>query len=322
MPSSFGPWPSGLGTATNPRWSSARTWSEPSRGLPSPRPSRPSAPSERPPFPPCRQPGSRGIGFWIVSLLVVVGAIAAMVLIARFVFGGTGASRVQVPNLDGLTVEQAAATLQEFDLRLGAQTPEVSERPEGRIIAQQPAPGETLEQGQSVNVTISSGLERSTIPQLIGLTSIDAVRTALEDAGLELGAIREVDSPQPQEYVLAQDPPEGVQVNAGSRVSITVSTGLLTVPDLVGATEAQAKTDLVQVGFVPEVLYQESSDGAAGTVIAQSPQPGSGLDRGETVVITVATAPPPPTPEPEPTFAPVPSEPAPVVSEATPTATP
>jgi eukaryotic-like serine/threonine-protein kinase len=265
---------------------------------------------------------SRGVGFWVISLLVIVGAIVAMVLVGRFVFGGTGASRVQVPNLDGLTVEQAAATLQEFDLRLGAQTPEVSERPEGRIIAQQPAAGETLEQGQAVNVTISGGLERATIPQLIGLTSIDAVRTALQDAGLQLGAIREVDSPQPKEYVLAQDPPEGVQVNAGSRVSITVSTGLLTVPDLVGATEAQAKTDLVQVGFVPEVLYQESSDGAAGTVIAQSPQPGSALDRGGKVAITVATAPPPPTPEPEPTFAPVPSGPASVPAEVTPTATP
>jgi serine/threonine-protein kinase len=253
---------------------------------------------------------SRGIGFWIVSLLVIIGAIAAMVLVARFVFGGTGATRVQVPNLDGLTVEQAEASLQEFGLRLGAQTPEVSERPEGRIIAQQPAAGETLEQGQGVNVTISAGLERATVPQLIGLTSIDAVRTALEDAGLELGSIREVDSPQPAEYVLAQDPPEGIQVTAGSRVAITISSGLLTVPDLVGASEAQAKTDLVQVGFVPEVLYQESMDATAGTVIAQSPQPGTGLDRGATVVITVSTAPPPPTPEPEPTFEPVPSAPA------------
>ncbi len=259
---------------------------------------------------------SRGIGFWIVSLLVIIGAIAAMVLVARFVFGGTGASRVQVPNLDGLTVEQAGSTLQEFGLQIGAQTPEVSERPEGRIIAQQPAAGETLEQGQSVNVTISAGLERATVPQLIGLTSIDAVRTALEDAGLELGAIRKVDSPQPAEYVLAQDPPEGIQVTSGSRVAITISTGLLTVPDLVGASEAQAKTDLVQVGFVPEVLYQESMDATAGTVIAQSPQPGAGLDRGSTVVITVSTAPPPPTPEPEPTFEPVPS--APPVSSAPP----
>jgi serine/threonine-protein kinase len=261
-----------------------------------------------------QQGRSRGIGFWIVSLLVIIGAIAAMVLVAQFVFGGAGGTRVQVPNLDGLTVEQAAGSLEEFGLRLGAQTPEVSERPEGRIIAQQPAAGETLEQGQAVNVTISSGLERATVPQLIGLTSIDAVRTALEDAGLELGNIRKVDSPQPAEYVLAQDPPEGIQVTAGSRVAITISTGLLSVPDLVGASEAQAKTDLVQLGFVPEVLYQESMDATAGTVIAQSPQPGAGLDRGATVVITVSTAPPPPTPEPEPSFEPVPS--APPVSSA------
>jgi serine/threonine-protein kinase len=276
--------------------------------------------STRPAYRSRSETRSRGIGFWLVSLIVIVASIAAMVLIGRFLFGGAGASRVQVPNLDGLTVEQAASTLQEFDLRLGAQTPEVSERPEGRIIAQQPAAGETLEQGQAVNVTISSGLEQATVPQLIGLTSIDAVRTALADAGLELGSIREVDSPQPSEYVLEQDPPEGIQVNSGSRVAITVSSGLIGVPDLIGATEAQARTDLVQAGFVPEVLYQEADAEVAGTVIAQSPQAGGGLDRGATVVITVATAPPPPTPEPEPSFAPVPSV-EPLPSEVVPSPT-
>ena len=276
--------------------------------------------SARPAYRSRAETRTRGIGFWLVSLIVIIASIAAMVLIGRFLFGGTGASRVQVPNLDGLTVEQAETTLQEFDLRLGAQTPEVSERPEGRIIAQQPAAGETLEQGQAVNVTISSGLEQATVPQLIGLTSIDAVRTALADAGLELGSIREVDSPQPSEYVLEQDPPEGIQVNTGSRVAITVSTGLIGVPDLIGATEAQARTDLVQAGFVPEVLYQEGDLELAGTVIAQSPQAGGGLDRGATVVITVATAPPPPTPEPEPSFAPVPSA-EPLPSEVVPSPT-
>ena len=112
----------------------------------------------------------RGLGFWAVSGLAVIAAIVGAVVISQFLFGGSGGSRVQVPNLDGLTVQGAATALSEFDLRLGAQTPELSDRPDGTIIAQQPAAGEMLEQGQSVNVTVSGGQEQATVPQLVGLT--------------------------------------------------------------------------------------------------------------------------------------------------------
>ena len=83
----------------------------------------------------------RGIGFWALSLVGIAAAIIGALLIGRFVFGGSSVTQVQVPNLDGLTVEVATATLSDFDLRLGAQTPTTSDRPEGTIIAQQPAAG-------------------------------------------------------------------------------------------------------------------------------------------------------------------------------------
>ena len=79
------------------------------------------------------------------------------------------------------------STLQQYELRLGAQTPATSDRPEGTVIAQQPAAGESIEQGQSVNVTVSSGLEQATVPQLVALTSVEDARIALQDANLALG---------------------------------------------------------------------------------------------------------------------------------------
>ena len=252
---------------------------------------------------------SRNSGvFWVLSLVTVAAAIIGAIAIGMFLRGPDGGTVVTVPNLDGLTIEQAQEALAEYELRLGAQTPEISERPVGTIIAQQPAPGEAIEQGQAVNVTISTGKEQSTVPQLVGLTSLDDVRIALSDFGLVLGSITEEDSNQPAGYVLSQDPGEGTQVPAGSAVNIVVSSGLVEVPLVTGATEAQARSDLAQAGFEVQVVQQESTLDAPGTVLAQSPQPGTQLERGALVTITVAIAPLTPTPTPTPTPEPTPTE--------------
>ncbi len=250
--------------------------------------------------------------FWILSLSAVAIAVLGALAIGRFIFGGTSASLVNVPNLDGLTLEEATENLAEFELRLGAQTPEISDREPGTIIAQQPAPGESIEQGQAVNVTISTGREQATVPQLIGLTSLDAVRTALGDANLQLGDISEEDSNQPAGYVLAQDPAEGAQLAAGSAVAVVVSSGLIEVPDVREVTVAQALSDLAQAGFEVQQVEQESTLEPPGIVLAQSPQPGTSLERGSVVTITISLAPEPtetPTPVPTETLPPDPNQP-------------
>ena len=263
-----------------------------------------------------RRPRRRGVAFWFLSFVGVAAAVIGALLVGQFVFGGTAANQVQVPNLDGLTIEQATTTLGEFELRLGAQTPEISDRPVDTVISQQPAAGETLEQGQSVNVTVSAGLEQVTVPQLIALTSIDAVRIALADANLQLGAIKEKNSAQPPGYVLAQDPEEGTQVDAGSSIDITVSSGLVKVPKVVGSSEAQARSDLAQAGFDVQVVEIQDASVSAGSVLAQSPQGGELLARGSIVTITVATSPPVP---PTPTEEPAPEPTVPVEPDPTPT---
>jgi serine/threonine-protein kinase len=262
--------------------------------------------------------GRKSIVFWILGLIGLAAAVVGAVLIFKFV-PWAGGSQVQVPNLRGLTVEEATSTLQQYQLKLGAQAPQTSDKPLNTIIAQQPESGETLEQGQSVNVTVSTGLEQVTVPQLLALTSVDAARLALQDAGLQLGAIKEKNSQQPAGYVLAQLPEEGTQVDAGSPVDITVSSGLVKVPTVTGVSEAQARSDLAQAGFDVQIVDIEDGSVSAGTVLAQSPQGGELLPRGAIVTITVATSPPAPTmapqpttdPNPEPSLTPPSSEPLP-----------
>ena len=150
-----------------------------------------------------------------------------------------------------------------------------------------PASGESLEEGQAVNVTVSSGKEQATVPQLIGLTSVEDVQIALEDVGLQLGPVSEVESDQPAGYVVSQSPNEGDQLNVGSTVSIKIASSSVKVPTVIGLTEAQGRSDIVQAGFDPQVIYQETGADVAGTVLAQSPKGGAKLDRGSVVTITV-----------------------------------
>ncbi|MFA7324838.1 MAG: PASTA domain-containing protein, partial [Candidatus Nanopelagicales bacterium] len=252
-----------------------------------------------------RQPQQRrrrGL-FWSIAGVVVLGIVAAILALSSQLFpGASGTSRVNVPPLEGLTVDTAKQLLASSHLILGAQTAEVSDRPEGRITAQQPASGESIEEGQAVNITVSSGKEKATVPALVGLSSAQDARTALLDANLQLGPVTEQDSDQPAGYVLEQSIPEGAQVNAGSTVAITVASGSVTVPTVIGSTEAQGRSDIVQAGFDPQVIYQDTGADVAGTVLAQSPKGGSKLDRGSIVTITVGRV-----------AAPVPATTAPVV---------
>jgi serine/threonine-protein kinase len=102
-------------------------------------------------------------------------------------------------------------------------------------------------------------------------------------------------------------------------VNITVSSGQVTVPNVVGATEAQARSDLAQAGFDTQVITLADATAIGGTVLAQSPQAGQSLARGSSVTITVA-ANAQPTAEPGPVVSgtPLPSDPAATAAPASP----
>ncbi|MDP2287374.1 MAG: Stk1 family PASTA domain-containing Ser/Thr kinase [Actinomycetota bacterium] len=243
-----------------------------------------------------QQRRGRGGAFWAIAVVAIVGAVAAALFFVLPLLGGASTNKVSVPNLEGLTVESAQSLLSASNLSLGGQTTEVSDRPLGRIIAQLPASGESLEEGQAVNVTVSSGKEQVPVPLLVGLTSVDDARFALEEVGLQLGPVGEVDSKQPAGNVVSQTPGEGEQINVGSTVSIKIASSSVKVPSVIGSTEAQARSDIVQAGFDPQVIYQDTGADVAGTVLAQSPKAGAKLDRGSVVTITVGRIGPTPTP--------------------------
>ncbi len=242
----------------------------------------------------------------VAAAILIVGGLAVALGSSLF---GDSTSTVSVPNLRGATVSEAQSTLSALGLRLGSTDPEASDEQSGTIINQDPAAGEQLEQGQAVDVIVSAGPEEVVVPNLIGLASEADAERALDEVGLVLGTVTPRDSDQPEGFVLDQDPVQGNTAEAGSRVDIIVSSGFVEVPDVVGQTESQARSDLSQAGLEAEVVYQTSSTASPGTVIAQSPDGGQRAKKGDTVTINVAEEAATPTPEPTPTPTPTPEPP-------------
>ena len=230
---------------------------------------------------------------WLyVFLAATVATLALFVLGSRLL--PSGPDTVAVPDLKSKTVSEAESSLTAVGLILGEEIPQAdNEVPKGIIIGQDPASGELLEVGQAVNVIVSAGKEQTSVPDLVGLTSKEIAKAALEDAQLVLGRVTPKDSDKPEGTVLEQDIDPNTSVDIGTLISITVSNGKSAVPNVVGMTQTAAKNALLNAGFKVEIITQENGDVEAGTVVSQSPEAKETAVEGTTVTIVVAVTPEP-----------------------------
>ena len=240
----------------------------------------------------------------VLVLLAIAGIFVGglTVWLATQIFGASTNDRITVPSLDGLTLEKATVLLIEEGLVLGEVSPENSERPIDTIISQIPQAGTSITAGNSVAVVISAGKSKVVVPKLIGVQTVEDARRILSDKGLKLGPITEVESDSDKGVVISSDPAAGSAVSAGTEVSLSISSGLKIVPQVVGLSEAQARTDLANLGFEVQILQQVVNE-QIGSVLAQAPKPGTKSSEGALITITVGVPPgtaiviPPPPPE-------------------------
>jgi serine/threonine-protein kinase len=239
---------------------------------------------------------------WFFTGFATVLAASLIFLLGDNLFN-TGPETVAVPNVKAQTVEEATLALTEVGLVVGTQTPQADDNaPKGTIIGQDPAAGELIELGQAVNLIVSAGKDQTSVPDLVDLASSEDARLALTEARLVLGKVTPEDSDKPEGTVIAQEPAANTSVDIGTLVSITVSSGKVPVPNVVGATQTDAKNTLLNAGFLVEVVFEENGAVAENTVISQNPAAASVTLKGTTVTIKVSKLPivvaPTPTPTP------------------------
>ena len=232
------------------------------------------------------------------SILAFIIAILAVFLIGfgTYSFMSGGRQEYQVPDLAGMTVEEAEAALSEANLKLDKTIEfETSEEvEEGKIISQKPGANQYVKKSRKIKITVSSGLEEGeiTIPLVEGIPAVDA-EDRLLDAHLNVTVVEKEDNTVPQGYVISQSPKSNTKVSKGYTVTIYVSKGeaeeeQAIVPKLTGYTKAQAEELLKKSGLSLGSVSEEANSAQAGTVIAQNPSAKTGVLKGSSVSITVS----------------------------------
>ena len=129
------------------------------------------------------------------------------------------------------------------------------------------------------------------LPDLSG-QEVSQANSVLTSKGLRLGAQREAPSDTvPEGQIIEQSLEADTEVEIGSSVSVTVSSGPSTVavPHLVGKSRAEAESILraagLELGMIGEVSRDDQPEGQ---IVQQHPATGSKAKRGASVHVTVA----------------------------------
>ena len=228
----------------------------------------------------------------IVGLLAVAGTGAGA---TWYLTVGPG-RRVPVPNIVGMSEDQAQLALEKQGLDWGTPTRAYSDTvPAGSVVSCQPKVGQKVGLGQAVTAVISRGVETKTVPDVVGKTK-DQASAMIKGAGLTLGDVTEqysasVDSGK----VISSDPKAGKVIEHTAKISIVVSKGKepATIPDVTGQSEDEAKKTLEDAGLKKGKISKDYSDSVAkGNVISSSPIAGaSGYYKGDSVDLTISKGP-------------------------------
>jgi beta-lactam-binding protein with PASTA domain len=186
-----------------------------------------------------------------------------------------------------MTQSAAESAITGADLTVGTVTQQSSGSvPQGKVIGADPAVGTPEQPKTLVNLVVSSGPQPVNVPNVVGEPQGQAT-SDLQNAGFAVQVNpNQVSSAVPAGSVATMSPP-GSSAAAGSTITLTISSGpaQVTVPDVSGDTEAQARTALNAAGFKVKVHHYTLF--GTPTVVSEDPSGGSQADQGSTVTITL-----------------------------------
>ena len=200
---------------------------------------------------------------------------------------------VEVPDLVGLTREEAIRKLNELELGFIIAGREASDEfDEDVVMRQEIRAGEEVERNSQIGLIISTGpdIEMVEVPDVVGREEADAERI-LREAGLEVERREEFDDSVEEGRVISTNPTARTEVEEGSRVLIVVSRGQenVRVPSLAGMTEAEARAALTNAELtLGTITHEYSSSVASGRVISQSVVANTEVEPGTTVNIVIS----------------------------------
>ena len=239
------------------------------------------------------EPPSAGLiwGFGTGISVLLIGLLVWLIASGGAVFnlGGNGSNKIAVADVVGKTYDEAYSTLTNQNLLVDKQLKLSDTVESGLVISTDPPAGVQVGAKTTITVLVSAGKEQVLMPDLTGMTEVDAL-AALSQAGLTLGTITQENSATvAQNLVISSDPMPNTNVAAKSVVNLVISTGTVTVPNVVNLelSDASAQLSAPTVQYIVQTDLAPDCLGTAGTaVIAQSIAPGE-QPQGQTIILTL-----------------------------------
>ena len=196
-----------------------------------------------------------------------------------------GKDRIEVPDLAGLTVEEAAAALKKSDLKVGRVSEKYSDTFEtGLLIDGIPASGSPVRKDSTVDLIVSKGLEQVELTNFQGKTS-DQAQSELTAAGLIVSSKYEYSDSIPVGTVISQTPSDVSTIGKGQKIELVISKGpsKIFIPNVYSLSKLAATKILEDLGFKVEFKYIAKKK----SVTNISPKSGTAATPGSTVTITL-----------------------------------
>ncbi|OCA83877.1 Stk1 family PASTA domain-containing Ser/Thr kinase [Pseudobacillus wudalianchiensis] len=224
----------------------------------------------------------------LVSVLLIVLAVAAAILVPALL----GPKEIKVPDVSGKQLDEAVSKLVTDGFKVGKTKKRFSDEvPEGVVIKTAPAAGRTIQEGDTVNIYMSSGKETISFADYRGKSFAEA-NEELEKAGFKSIEQKTTHDESEAGTILDQDPePENKVVPEETTVTFTVSGGpeKISLIDLKDYNEKSLKDYAESTGLNIVIVREDYSDSVAkGLVMSQKPSSGTALNKGDTVQVAIS----------------------------------
>ncbi len=226
----------------------------------------------------------------IIALFVLI--FVATLVITLTVINSSSPKDVQIPNVVNLTQEEAKQKIEQLKLKFAYKEEYNADVEEGHVISQDPQyiNNYSVKEGSTVTVVISKGMEQTKVPKVIGMEYSKA-ESALNEAGLEVEKVEETSQKVEAGYVISQEIDANTEVQKGTKIKIHVSTGTgikkVTVTSVIGKSSEEAKKILTDLKLEVNVVEDEDTSKSDGVVLKQSVDPGTSVEEGSAITITV-----------------------------------
>ncbi|MEO8889171.1 MAG: Stk1 family PASTA domain-containing Ser/Thr kinase [Jatrophihabitantaceae bacterium] len=236
----------------------------------------------------------------VVAMLLVIGGVTALIFFTKK--QDNGPKSVAIPDIIGVDPTAAATQLKQAgftDYSLGQPVAQVTQCvrtvKSGQVCTVSPGVGQSTPTNTLVTYSVYTQATTQ-VPPVEGMQFNQAQMT-LHTAQLVAKRVP-VNDYHPEGYVIKQDPPAyGAPVVVGSTVTLTVSTGVVTLPDVTGKKLAAALDTLNNAKFLNTEQQTKTTPDKAkdGTIADENPTPKIAYPVNTPITLTVYKyqAPPP-----------------------------